>query len=192
MICERNKERQGPTVWFFDYSMGLSDLVQHLYMKRAGVEDWTQHTVILPTDLWWTEVIFFFFSFLVRVIDGRSRAFAVLWLDHVARTHKPRSDRMRLGCICGQRIRVHGVDVGCWVLGSETITRLNNDLSVCVCARATRMISRCHVMSSISVSSKSQKNITLRSLSMPHFFACESMLTFLLCIPTIYDNHRPW
>ena len=36
---------------------------------------------------------------LVRVIDGRSRAFAVLWLDHVARTHEPQSDRMMKECI---------------------------------------------------------------------------------------------
>jgi hypothetical protein len=53
------------------------------------------------TDLW-TEAIFI----LVRVIDGRSRAFDVLWLDHVVRTHEPRfnvqppqSDRMLQGCI---------------------------------------------------------------------------------------------
>jgi len=36
---------------------------------------------------------------LVRVIDGRSRAFAVLWVDHVAQTHEPQSDRMLQECI---------------------------------------------------------------------------------------------
>ena len=49
-----------------------------------------------------------------------------------------------------------------------------------------------HFMPSISVSSKSQKNITLRSLSMPHFFACESMFD----ISAMHSNHimtiDPW
>jgi hypothetical protein len=50
-------------------------------------------TMLSFTDLW-TEVIFI----LVRVIDGRPRAFAVLWLDHVVQTHEPQSDRMLQEC----------------------------------------------------------------------------------------------
>ena len=44
------------------------------------------NTKLSFTDLW-TEAIFNFS--LVQVIDGGSRAFTVLWLDHVARTHEP-------------------------------------------------------------------------------------------------------
>lgn len=56
---ESNKERQGFSV-AFDYSMGPSYLVQHL--PTCGQDRSDLH--------------------LVGMIDGRSRAFDVLWLGH--------------------------------------------------------------------------------------------------------------
>ena len=92
--CGRNKRNTRPQCGFRFFN-GTTVFSSGLFMKLSSSLVWKMDTISFAVTDLWTETIFA----LVRVIDERSRAFAVLWLDHVARTHEPQSDRMLQECI---------------------------------------------------------------------------------------------